>query len=68
MQTLEKKTTAQKDVVQVLPGYSIAQFACHVFLQSILADKTIFCFLRVTGAVDKLCVKDIAVLNSQRSN
>ncbi|RPB27802.1 hypothetical protein L211DRAFT_778853 [Terfezia boudieri ATCC MYA-4762] len=48
-------------VLQALPGYSIAHFACHGISSTNPADSHLL-LLKGTGDVDKLRVKDIAAL------
>ncbi|KAF8456986.1 CHAT domain-containing protein [Terfezia claveryi] len=59
VETLDQPTA--ECVLQALPGYSIAHFACHGVPSTNPADSHLL-LLKGTGDVDKLRVKDIATL------
>jgi len=60
VETLERPTA--EHVLQVLPRYSIAHFACHGVSLRNPAESHLLLLQAHTEDVDKLCVKDIASL------
>ena len=54
-----------KHVLQMLPHYNIAHFACHGVSSENPAESHLLLLKEHTEAVDKLCVKDIAALKLQ---